>query len=149
MGGVRENMNSSYRGELLFHWAFLGLSLIVIAISFVLRADDQRGILVPGTGNSLPAMCSSRMMFGIECPGCGMTRAFLAISQGRWSRAWELNRVSFLVYAFVLGQIPWHAVQIFRIRRGWPPLYWFAIYFIPMGLAILLTVNWIFKLAGW
>jgi hypothetical protein len=89
------------------------------------------------------------MLLGIECPGCGLTRAFVAISHGSFGRAWELNRASFAMYAFVLAQIPWHAVQIWRISCGRQPMFWPVVYYVPIGLAVLLVVNWILKFAGW
>lgn len=125
------------------------MSALVILASFVLKADDQTGIFIPGSTQSMPPLCSSRLIFGMDCPGCGLTRAFIAISDGRFARAWELNRASFLVYAFVLAQIPWHTMQALKICRGRPTIDWFAVYFIPISLAVVLLINWFFKIAGW
>jgi hypothetical protein len=36
-----------------------------------------------------------------------------------------------------------------RVRCGRPPIDWFPIYFIPFGLALVLALNWMFKIAGW
>jgi hypothetical protein len=55
---------------------------------------------------SLPKMdlCLFHATTGLQCPGCGMTRAFCAISHGQFSLAWGLNPVSFHIYALaVLG----------------------------------------------
>jgi hypothetical protein len=145
---MNRNLDSN-RLEIGFHLIFLILSLVVLGFSFGLKADDQRGIMVPGTTRAMPPMCTSRVLYGIECPGCGLTRAFIAISNGRFGRAWELNRASFFVYAFVLGQLPWHAIQLYRRKIGRPPLDWPGIYWMPIGLSLVLVVNWLFKMAGW
>jgi hypothetical protein len=142
-------MSDPNRSAYFVHLIFVLMSAIVILTSFVLKADDRTGILIPGSTRSMPPMCTSRVIFGMDCPGCGMTRAFIAISHGRFARAWELNRASFLVYAFVLVQIPWHTLQAIRVRRGRPPIDWFAIYFIPLGLAMVLVLNWMLRMAGW
>ena len=137
------------RSDLFVHLFLLFISVGVIAVSFCLRADDQQGIFVPGSRFALPPLCSSRLLLGIECPGCGLTRAFVAISHGRIQRAWELNRASMLMYAFVLAQIPWHLIQAWRVSRGRPPMFWSIVNYVPIALAILLVLNWMFKLAGY
>jgi hypothetical protein len=55
---------------------------------------------------SLPKveLCLFHAATGLQCPGCGLTRAFCAISHGQFSLAWGLNPVSFHIYALaVLG----------------------------------------------
>ena len=37
---------------------------------------------------------------GIECPACGLTRSFIALSHGRWMEALRANPSSPLVYLF-------------------------------------------------
>ena len=69
-------------------------ALFVLIISFVLRPD------------SLPKieLCFFHAVTGLQCPGCGMTRAFCSISHGRFANAWSLNPFSFVFYALaVLG----------------------------------------------
>lgn len=36
-------------------------------------------------------ICYFKNLTGIPCPGCGMTRSFLLILQGRFKQAWELH----------------------------------------------------------
>jgi hypothetical protein len=125
------------------------MAVVVIGFSFALQTDEQRGIYIPGTSIIMPSTCTSRVLYGIECPGCGMTRAFVAISHGRFSRAWELNRASFVIYAFVLAQVPWHLIQIFRRSTGRQTMHWTTIYWIPLGVSVVLVLNWVLKMIGW
>ena len=49
---------------------------------------------------TLPPMqlCAFKQLTGKPCPGCGMTRAFCAISHGRIGDALHLNPFSFVFY---------------------------------------------------
>ena len=54
-----------------------------------------------------PAACPSVRWFGIECPGCGLTRAFLALARGDVAVAWELHPWAFLLFPLAV----WYAVR--------------------------------------
>jgi len=43
-------------------------------------------------------VCQARARRGVECPLCGMTRAFVSISKGRLHEATQLNRASVPLY---------------------------------------------------
>lgn len=49
------------------------------------------------------SLCLFHAVTGLECPGCGMTRAFCAISHGRIVEAFHLNLFSIPLYLFFLG----------------------------------------------
>ena len=76
----------------------------ILVLSFIFRPD------------SLPSieLCLFHAVTGLQCPGCGLTRAFCAISHGQFVRAWQLNPFSFHLYALsVLGVIyPFFASSI-------------------------------------
>lgn len=64
-----------------------------LAVSFLFTADDvESGRFVP----SPP--CMTKLVLGIECPTCGMTRAFMALSHGEVARAIDYNMLSLVVY---------------------------------------------------
>jgi hypothetical protein len=130
------------------HGLFFSLAAFVILASLILRSDGLSGVYFPGRQWAMPKTCSSKLIFGIDCPSCGLTRAFIAISQGRFQDAWQLNRISFLMYAFVLGQIPWQGMQLIRLWRGRSPVYWPAVYWLPIGLMVLMGLNWLLKITG-
>jgi hypothetical protein len=58
---------------------------------------------------SLPKveLCLFHAATGLQCPGCGLTRAFCAISHGRFSLAWDLNPLSFHLYALAVLGLAW------------------------------------------
>jgi len=39
------------------------------------------------SGDAAGAICLSRRIFHLPCPGCGMTRAFAHLAKGEWSTA--------------------------------------------------------------
>ena len=60
-----------------------------------------------------PPLCLIRAIFGVRCPGCGMTRAVSCAAHGRLRRAWGYNRL-----VIVVG--PLLAFEWARgLRRAW------------------------------
>lgn len=65
--------------------------------------------------NQLPHFCLFQALFGIECPLCGITRAFCKIANADLNQAYNLNIASFFVAAFLVLQIP---LRIFSILNN-------------------------------
>lgn len=137
--------HSSYSGDLWLHGIFLAMAFGVIAMSFLMTTDGRTDVFLPGFSNAMPETCTSKRILGIDCPGCGMTRAFISISHGQFNRAWELNRASFVVYAFVFVQIPWHIMQLLRIKLGKGVLNVPWVCYLPILVAVSLVINWILR----
>ena len=73
---------------------FLSLiSLSILVASFVLPVGGFPGI----------DTCSFHALTALPCPGCGLTRAFCAVSHGQFRDAWSLHPFSFLFYLGVLA----------------------------------------------
>jgi len=66
--------------------------LFILAVSFIFSPDALPKI----------QLCFFHAITGLKCPGCGMTRAFCAISHGRFANAWSYNPFSFIFYALAL-----------------------------------------------
>ncbi|NCS93156.1 MAG: DUF2752 domain-containing protein [Leptospira sp.] len=47
----------------------------------------------------IPSICLVKYLTGLECLGCGMTRAFWYILHGEFSEAWKMNPLVFVVSA--------------------------------------------------
>ena len=140
------NIDSFVRSEIILHLLFLALACSVLLMSLLMSSDGGTQVFLPGFKSAIPAMCSTRVLFGIDCPGCGLTRAFIAISHGQFLQAWEFNHASFFVYAFVAAQLPWHLVQLWRLARHRLPIKSNVVYLAPIGLVVVLFVNWLIKL---
>jgi len=65
-----------------------------------------------------PVICASRLMWGVPCPGCGLTRAFCFMSHGEFEAALQFNPLA-PVAALYVGAI-WLYYVLF-VSRGGPP----------------------------
>lgn len=73
--------------------ALLAPTLPALMISFfVTPREIETGRVV------LSPPCAFKLLFGRDCPTCGMTRAFAALSHGQWARAVAYNHLSPAIY---------------------------------------------------
>ena len=124
------------------HRAMLALSAGVLIAAFLLRINDGGRVGAPWLPfESLPPMCGSRALLGIECPGCGLTRSFVALASGDFAESFRFHRLGWLMFLATASQIPYRTVRLRQLRRGdlgerrWPK--WFG----SLLIAALLT-NW-------
>lgn len=54
----------------------------------------------------LPHFCLFQKIFGIPCPGCGITRSLIAISELNFVSSWHYNPVGMFILLFIFIQIP-------------------------------------------
>src|SRR5512134_3286274 len=81
------------------HWFLAGLlGLAGLAVLHV---------WVP-SGDPSGAICLSRRLLHLPCPGCGMTRAFAHLAKGEWSAALALHPLAPVVaLETLLGWLVW------------------------------------------
>ena len=48
--------------------------------------------------DSLPSICLFKNILGVQCPGCGITRAFLSVLHFRFAEALHYNRLITAVF---------------------------------------------------
>lgn len=82
-------------GKLRFSDGAVLFSLACLALLVASRLLPPDGI--PGVD-----LCAFHALTALPCPGCGLTRAFCAISNGQFRDAWNLHPFSFPLYAAVL-----------------------------------------------
>ncbi len=64
-----------------------------------------------------PVMCVSRLMVGIPCPSCGLTRSFCAMSHGAVGEAFQFHAFGPLLFGLCALAIPIMAAELWRGRR--------------------------------
>lgn len=134
----------------------LGLgSLLILILAFVFDLDPDAN--VASAGQTLPSICWFRNMTGLDCPGCGLTRGFVALAEGQLVAAWNFNPASLLWFAVIAAQIPWRAYRLGRHYFGrerdadargssQPTNRLAALVMIVLGLALI--VQWIARISS-
>lgn len=69
---------------------------------------------------ALPELCVFHRVTGLDCPGCGMTRAFVRLFQGDWRGAYAYHPLSLPLLAVlgVLAIVPEERSKRFFMRPG-------------------------------
>jgi hypothetical protein len=72
-------------------------------------------------------VCLFKRLTGLPCPGCGLTRAFQAMSHGEFRAVWHLNPFAFVLYPatwlLFLGALlyPWLPPRLLSNARRMAP----------------------------
>ena len=93
---------SKYRAD---HRPVILLCLAALLASMVLRLDAQGRLFLPWIDVAMPGVCTLRQMTGYPCPGCGMTRSFVAMGHLDPARAFALHRCGPFLYLYVCLQL--------------------------------------------
>lgn len=142
----QDNFWIFYRMNFRLHVLFLLLSLAVIVCSFVMTSEGNATVRVPGVPFQIPEACMSRRLWGMDCPGCGLTRSFISMSHAQFSRAFSFNAAGPIVYLFVLIQIPWHAFQISRLWKLKMPIESIWLYVPLFAISGLMLIQWLWRM---
>ena len=117
--------------------------LVTITASSLFIRDDEHVEFTFLRGWPFPELCTSRLLLGIECPGCGLTRSVICLAHGDWGRSVRYHRLGWLIAACVLLQFPYRTMTLrypdFRRRIG--PV---ALNF-GYALMTVLTGDWVIR----
>lgn len=94
------------------HRDYLILTAIVLGLSVILANDAANDVRLAGW--KLPPMCPMKFVTGIDCPGCGLTRAFVAIGHGDLAESYHWHRVGLALYVVALYQLVYRPLMIWR-----------------------------------
>lgn len=97
----------------LIRLAAVGLSVIPLFLLVVARnlTPDSDGL---GTHQQLGLPpCSMRVMFGMRCPGCGMTTSWAHFARGQWLQSIQSNLGGFSLAILVVAASP------YLLRAAW------------------------------
>lgn len=136
---------SSRLGVLLARRAGLfWLVLATAAAGIVLRA---RMIARP-LGEDGPASCLWWTWFGVPCPACGCTAAFVWMTRGNLQAAWAATPVGVVLFLVCLGLVPTCIVLAFRRT---PPIAVLAGGWVQDGvlaLSLLTLALWLMRMVA-
>lgn len=98
-------------------------------------------VFEPGRSGFFP-LCPFRLLTGLQCPGCGTTRALHELLHGHLLAAFMLNPLLLLALPFALYAFVRYSVLALRGRsprpNALPAPYIYAIFFVILGF-------WIFR----
>ncbi len=89
--------------------------------------------------------CPFHLLTGSPCPGCGMTRACLALCEGDPAAAWRYHPFSFALVGLALAQ----AVFGPKLGRSWRRFPRVVRLAVSVGALCLVVGFWSARLAGW
>lgn len=128
------------------HFYVFLLCSIIIIISYILSIKNNMICLPPFNNLLFPTTCVFKMITGLNCPFCGLTRSFVALSHLQFLTAWELNRAGVFIYLLVLWQLPYRIFCII-IKEAVITRSLSLFNIIGCGLAVtMLAINWILHL---
>jgi len=123
----------------------LACGIIVVSLLLIVRGDDHAAfVLLPGW--PIPSTCPSQTIFGVDCPGCGLTRSFIFLAHADWHNAFVRNRMGWLLALAVVLQIPYRIVALWGHNRQ--PLGRHVPQIAGMFLIIALIGNWVLRVLG-
>jgi hypothetical protein len=96
-----------------------GVAAAIVLLSCALSLGERpEQVVIPVLNVPLPPLCAMKRYTGVDCPGCGLTRSFIALGHGRWSEALAYNPAGPLWFAIIAGQLPWQWLQLRRLKQG-------------------------------
>ena len=121
------------------------MSCAVVAMAAILDVRPDRQVSFRFLPNwPLPPSCASRAVFGVSCPGCGLTRSFVYLAHGEWRASLEMHRLGWLLALAVAFQLP------YRLAALWGgmdrPLGSLAPTVFSWTLIFLLLANWVLQI---
>ena len=72
-------------------------------------------VLSPDQSRSGPVICPFRLLTGLLCPGCGLTRSFVAAGHGELREAFRQHAFGPIVYAIFAAFV---ALKLAELARG-------------------------------
>ena len=122
-------------------------SLLCLVLASCMHVGSDRRVYLLGMSQPVPETCMTYTRFGIDCPGCGLTRTFVHLTHGQFADAWRLNPVGWLVFLFACVQIPPGTAQVvFRSRARWVEAWGMWNDWATAFLVIALVLQWLVRL---
>jgi hypothetical protein len=124
-----------------WHIQVLVICAMALAAAPLLQVQGPQKVSLRGwAAAELPPLCGSQVMFGISCPGCGLTRSWVSLAHGDVSRSLMHHRLGWLLMALAMLQIPYRLHALYTGRPLLPDRLASGIGF---ALVAALIINWL------
>lgn len=131
-----------------YHRGLLWCSAAILVAAIVLNTSGGGHVKIPFLGITTPGLCFWRLSTGFDCPGCGLTRCFVAMAHADWAAAWHYHPAGMALFVLVVAQLPYRGIQLRRLARGRSELKHPALPVIPWILLVVFLVQWLLKITG-
>jgi len=136
-------------GDAAAHWLVLALATLALLIAFLLPPANDSGKGLRVGSFPLPPLCGFKMMTGVPCPGCGLTRSWVATAHGQFTKSFGYNRLGWLTMAYVLAQAFRHGLWLSHAAwRSTVDRLGKRLDLAIVVLFVLLTLNWLAMFSG-
>ncbi|NQT40979.1 MAG: DUF2752 domain-containing protein [Planctomycetes bacterium] len=128
------------------HRSMLLVAAGVVLLSLVMQVGGEERVSFQGLGKyPLPPLCMSRSLFGVRCPGCGLTRSLICFFHGQWQASWELHRLGWLMAVAIVAQFPYRIAGLWRridypLGQRFPKLFGTALIFLLVTVWLVETI---------
>jgi len=127
------------------HAGVLLVSCGIVLVACLLQVlPDQRVAFRGLSAYPLPPTCQARLNFGIDCPGCGLTRSFVHLAHADWRSSVRTHRFGWLLAGVVVFQIPYRALAL--RGRAFPLFSARTVTILSCLLFAVLLGNWLFDI---
>lgn len=117
---------------------------VLIAAGLLQVRTDQRIAVSLLSAWPLPEVCQSKVLLGLDCPGCGLTRSFVHLAHGDLTASLAVHPLGWLVACFVALQIPYRTWALCSANGA--PLGNRLPWSVTAALVIALVAAWIARL---
>ena len=124
------------------HIVYLALSLLFVLLPFAMELGPAKSALSLFGRWRLPSSCMTEQWFSSKCPGCGLTRSFVAVAYGQWRASLAYHRLGLLLYAFFVSQVGFRIYALCRLDRPLPRRVQSIQYILGMTMVAALLLNW-------
>lgn len=107
-------MNQS--GGKLGRGIVLGVAAALVLAACSLDLEETGTLRMAGA--NVPTLCTFKAVCGVSCPGCGLTRSFVATAHLDLARGFAFHPLGPLLFLLVLAQLPWQAIGLALDRRS-------------------------------
>jgi len=125
-----------------------GACAVLLLLTPFLRVEGENVVIGAGSFQTVvPGACLFRILTGLDCPFCGLSRGFVHAAHGQFEQAWRQNWASLPGLILVVGYALGGLLEQFR-RRGSSGGAWSrqALFASKTVLAAVLGAGWLAKM---
>ena len=125
------------------HKLLLGITAAMLILPFFLTVPEAKQECLYCAGWKIPGACPSKEWLNTECPGCGMTHAFVCLTHGRFRDAVGWNRMGLLLYGYFVFQAALRIRILLRPETARHARIVTLQHYASWAMIVLLLGNWV------